>query len=180
VAVAQRTAWRKGGKLSGTALGAEVPHHGADRVVGGAELLGQLVEGPALDEEGPEDLVAAMQDLVGFEEEATVGVVIHVRISGVRRVSSRRDRDNEGRSDRRPVQEGTWAGGRRNGILRPRTPIHRDHGVSRSLIWEGGKMGWRSIISPQEHAELLGFSQEKRSSASENEGDFRSARIRVQ
>jgi len=42
----------------------------------------------------------------------------------------------------------------------------------------GGKMGWRSIISPQEHAELLGFSQEKRSSASENEGDFRSARIR--
>jgi hypothetical protein len=81
-------------------------------------LLGQLVEGPAVDEEGPEDLVAAMQDLVGFEEEATAGVVIHVRISGVRRVNSQRDQDTEGRPDGRQVQGGTWADGRRDGISR--------------------------------------------------------------
>jgi hypothetical protein len=115
------------------------------------------VEGLAVDEEGPEDLVAAMQDLVRFEEEATAGVVIHVRISGVRRVHSPRDQDTEGRSDGRQVQGRTWAEGQRDGISRPRTPIHREHGVSRSLIWEGRTMGWRSRSYPQEYAEPPGF-----------------------
>ena len=129
-------------------------------MVGGAESLGQLVEGPAVDEEGPEDLGAAMQDRVGFEEEATAGVVIHVQISGVRRVNFQRDQDTEGRSDGRQVQGGTWAEGRRDGISRPRTPIHREHGISRSLIWEGRTMGGRSGISPQEDAELPWFLRE--------------------
>lgn len=159
--VVPRTAWRKGGRLAGTALGAEVPHHGADRVVGGTEAPGQLVEGLAIDEEGPEDLVAAMQHLVGFEEEATAGVVIHVRISGVRRVNSQRDQNTEGRSDGREVQGGTWAERRRDGILRPGTPIHREHGVSRSLIREGARMGRRSVIYPQGYAELPRFLREE-------------------
>jgi hypothetical protein len=98
-------------------------------VVGRAESLGQLVEGPAVYEEGPKDLVAAMQDLVGFEEEATAGVVIHVRISGVRRVTSQRDQDPEGRSNGRPVQGATRADGWRDGISRPRTPIDRKNGA---------------------------------------------------
>jgi hypothetical protein len=160
VAVAQGTAWRKGGKLTSTALGAEVPHDGTDRVVGGAESLGQLVEGPPVDEEGAEDLVAAMQDLIGFEEEATAGDVIHVRISGVRRVNSQRDQDTEGRSDGHQVQGGAWVEGRRDGISRLRTPIHREYGVSRSLIWEGRTIGWRSEITPQEYAELPRFLRE--------------------
>jgi hypothetical protein len=112
------------------------------------------VEGLAVDEEGPEDLVAAMQDLVRFEEEATAGVVIHVRISGVRRVNSQRDRDTEGRSDERQVQAGARSEGRRDGIMRPGAPIHREHGVSRSLIREGGTMGRRSVIYPQEYTGL--------------------------
>ena len=44
-----------------------------------------------LDEERAEDLVATMQDVVGFAEEATAGFVLHARISRIGRVTFPQD-----------------------------------------------------------------------------------------
>jgi hypothetical protein len=46
-------------------------------VVGGAEPLGDRGEGQAVDEEGVQGGVAAMQGLIGFQEEAATTGVVH-------------------------------------------------------------------------------------------------------
>jgi hypothetical protein len=46
-------------------------------VVGGAELLRDGLEGQAVDEDGAQGGVAAMQGLVGFQEEALARGVVH-------------------------------------------------------------------------------------------------------
>jgi hypothetical protein len=66
------------------AAGAEVADQGADRVVGIAELLGDVAQGSVLDEGGAEGLILAVEGLGGFEEEAEVVGVIHARGSEMR------------------------------------------------------------------------------------------------
>jgi hypothetical protein len=46
-------------------------------VVGSAELFGDRWEGQAVDEEGAQGGVAAMQGLVGLQEEAPARGVVH-------------------------------------------------------------------------------------------------------
>jgi hypothetical protein len=46
-------------------------------VVGRAELLGDRREGQAVDEEGTQGGVAAMEGLFGLQEEAPAGDVVH-------------------------------------------------------------------------------------------------------
>jgi hypothetical protein len=75
--------------LTGPAAGAEVADRRAERVVGVAELLGDVARGSALDEDGTEGLVLAMEGLGGFEEEAAVIGVIHARGSAMRVDSGR-------------------------------------------------------------------------------------------
>ena len=66
------------------AAGAEVADQGPERVVGIAELLGDVAQGPWLDEGGAEGLVLAVERLGGFEEEAEEVGVIHARVSEMR------------------------------------------------------------------------------------------------
>jgi hypothetical protein len=63
--------------LAALAGGAEVTHPGAHRVVGDAELLGDRPEGQAVDEEGAQGGIAAVQGLVGLQEEAAAKIVVH-------------------------------------------------------------------------------------------------------
>jgi hypothetical protein len=46
-------------------------------VVGRAELRGDRRDGQTVDEEGPQGGVAAMQGLVGLQEESTARCVVH-------------------------------------------------------------------------------------------------------
>ncbi len=66
------------------AAGAEVADQRAERVVGIAELLGDVAQGSVLDEGGAEGLVLAVERLGGFEEEAEIVGVIHARGSEMR------------------------------------------------------------------------------------------------
>ena len=75
--------------MTGPAPGAEVADQRAERVVGVAELLGDLAQGSMLDEDGAEGLVLAMEGLGGFEEAAAVVHVIHARGSAMRVDSGR-------------------------------------------------------------------------------------------
>jgi hypothetical protein len=123
--VARGTAWRKGGNLAGSALDAEVPHHRADGVVGGIESPGQFVERLVLNEERAEDFVATMQKVVGFEEKATAGFVLHARISKIGRVTFPKDLGRDGRTDRNRVQGGTRPRGPQAGVLTRRTSVQQ-------------------------------------------------------
>jgi hypothetical protein len=42
-------------------------------------LAGDLLEGPLWDEVRPQRLIASVEGVVGFEEEAEAGGVVHVR-----------------------------------------------------------------------------------------------------
>jgi hypothetical protein len=75
--------------LTGPAAGAKVADQRAERVVGVAELLGDVAQGSVLDEGGAEGLVLAMERLGGFEEEAEGVGVIHARGSEMRVDSER-------------------------------------------------------------------------------------------
>lgn len=94
-------------------------------MVGGAEAPSQLVEGPVLDEERAEDLVATMQDVVGFEDEATAGLVLHARISRIGRVTFPQDQGSDGKTDPDRVQEGTPPRWLKAGVLTRRTPVRQ-------------------------------------------------------
>jgi hypothetical protein len=68
----------KGGHLTALALGAKVADKVAYRAVAQAELLGDLRHRAALDKKGPQNFVAALQKLVGFEEKLLAEkVVVH-------------------------------------------------------------------------------------------------------
>ena len=68
---------RKGGDLTGAALGPEVAHPGADGVIGQAEALANGPGREPLDEEGVQGGEAPMQGLGGLEEEAAAGGIVH-------------------------------------------------------------------------------------------------------
>jgi hypothetical protein len=53
-------------------------------VIGGAELVGDDLEGQAFDEEGTQGGIAAMQRLLGLEEKTLAGGVVHDANSAVR------------------------------------------------------------------------------------------------
>jgi hypothetical protein len=63
--------------LAGPAGGPEVTHPEAYGVVGRAELRGDRWDGQAVDEEGPQGSVAAMQGLLGLQEETAARCVVH-------------------------------------------------------------------------------------------------------
>jgi len=68
----------KGGHLTGLALGAKIADKVAHRAMAQAELLGDLRHWATLDKKGPQNFVAALQNLVGFEEELLAEkVVVH-------------------------------------------------------------------------------------------------------
>jgi hypothetical protein len=160
-AVARRTAWRKGGNLARSALGPEVPHHGADRMVGGVESPGQLVEGLVLDEERAEDLVATMQNVVGFEEEATAGFVLHARISRIGRVTFPKDQGSDGRTDLDRVQGGTLPRWPQAGVLTRRTPVQQGLSAERSGTWGEKEERKCEELPPQRTWDSSGIPEEK-------------------
>jgi hypothetical protein len=102
-------------------------------VVGGVESPGQLVEGLVLDEERAEDLVATMQNVVRFVEEATAGFVLHARISRIGRVTFPKDQGSDGRTDPDRVQGGTPPRWPQAGVLTPRMPVQQGLSAKRSL-----------------------------------------------
>jgi hypothetical protein len=53
--------------------------HLAQGVVGVSELGGDLREGTSLDEVRPQRLIAAVEGIVGLQEEAEAGGVVHDR-----------------------------------------------------------------------------------------------------
>jgi len=53
--------------------------HLAQGVVGVSELGGDLLEGPSLDEVRPQRLIASVEGVVGLQEEAEAGGVVHDR-----------------------------------------------------------------------------------------------------
>jgi len=68
----------KGGHLTAPAFGAKVADKVAYCAVAQAELLGDLRHRAALDKKGPQNFVAALQKLVGFEEKLLAeNVVVH-------------------------------------------------------------------------------------------------------
>ena len=68
--------------MSGSALGAKVADEIAHGAVAQAVLLGEVGQRPALDEEGAQHLIAALQRWFGIEEELLAEqVVIHEPIS---------------------------------------------------------------------------------------------------
>jgi hypothetical protein len=68
----------KGGHLTALAFGAKVADKVAYRAVAQAELLSDLVHRAALDKKSPQNFVAALQKLIGIEEELLAEkVVIH-------------------------------------------------------------------------------------------------------
>jgi hypothetical protein len=130
-------------------------------VVGGVESPGQFVEGLVLDEERAEDLVATMQDVVGFEEEATAGFVLHARISKIGRVTFPKDLGRDGRTARNRVQGGTPPRWPQAGVLTRRTPVQQGLSAKRSGTWgrEGGEEVRRT--PPQRTWDSSGIPEEK-------------------
>ena len=61
------------------APGSELADDLAQGVVGGSELGGDLLEGPPWDEVGPPRLLASVEGVVGLEEVAEAGGVVHDR-----------------------------------------------------------------------------------------------------
>ena len=55
--------------------------HLAQGVVGVSELGGDLAEGTPLDEVRPQRLIASVEGVVGLQEEAKAGGVVHDRCS---------------------------------------------------------------------------------------------------
>jgi hypothetical protein len=73
----------KGGYLTGSALPAEVAHEIAYRSVTQTELLSDVGHGLAIDEEGSEDFVAALEVLCGLEKKLLTEQVVHDQSSEV-------------------------------------------------------------------------------------------------
>jgi hypothetical protein len=67
----------KGGNLSRSALGAEVGDEVADGALAHVEVLDDFRGGPAVDEKGSKDFVAAVKGLGGIEKELFAERVIH-------------------------------------------------------------------------------------------------------
>jgi hypothetical protein len=67
----------KGGNLPGSALRAKVGYKIAQRPVAHAELPSDFRRGLAADKVGPENFVAALQGLIGIEEELLADQVVH-------------------------------------------------------------------------------------------------------
>jgi hypothetical protein len=68
---------RKGGNLTGTALGPEVTNPGTDGVIGQAEALADGLRRIPFHKKGVQRGEATMQGLSGFEEEAAAGGIVH-------------------------------------------------------------------------------------------------------
>ena len=73
------TGRRKRGWRARAAPGSELVDHLAQGVVGVSELGGDLLEGPPLDEVGPQRLIASVEGVVGLQEVAEAGGVVHDR-----------------------------------------------------------------------------------------------------
>jgi hypothetical protein len=69
--------WRKGGNSALSTLSPEVADEVAYGVVAVARLLGDVFQGTSLDEEGTEHLIAAMERVGRFEEEAQAEGIVH-------------------------------------------------------------------------------------------------------
>jgi hypothetical protein len=68
----------KGGYSAGAALDAKVTDEVAHRAVAQGELLGDLRHRATFDKKGPQNLVATLKKLVGFEEKLLAEkVVVH-------------------------------------------------------------------------------------------------------
>ena len=70
-------AWRKGGHLTGLALAAKLGDEITQCAVGQAETAGEVGQRKLVDKEGPQDFIAALQELVGFEKELLAASVVH-------------------------------------------------------------------------------------------------------
>jgi hypothetical protein len=77
VAVSPTGVSRKGGESALSTLSAKVTDHAAEGVVAVARLPGDVLQGTPLDEVGTERLIAAVERVGGFDEEAQAAGIVH-------------------------------------------------------------------------------------------------------
>src|SRR4029077_11119652 len=81
LAVVLASRQRKGGNATARALGAKLTDHHLEAGQLVAEPLGNLRQGPSLDEEGLQGDIAAMEGRLGFQEVAAAEWIVHDAIS---------------------------------------------------------------------------------------------------